>query len=64
MIVGGVLWFVWTYMGMGAMYFPNLDPVYLTIGYWHFAFSAAAAIFVVKVFQKEDRKNVTNNTFG
>ncbi|ATW58003.1 hypothetical protein CNR34_00070 [Pseudomonas phage nickie] len=49
MIVG---FFAWTYLELGATYFPTLSPVYLTIPYWHFAWGFAALILIWRCFRK------------
>jgi len=56
MVTGAFAWFVWTYLGLGAMYFATLDPVWLNIPYWHFALSFSAVIFAVRVFRKKGRQ--------
>lgn len=63
LIAGALLWFVWTFMGFGAAYFPHLDPMYLTIPYWHFvAFASVLTFFIRMIRPKKDKPaNVTNN---
>lgn len=53
MIVGLFAWLAWTYFGLGATYFAMLDPIYLHIPYWHFAWGFAALIFIIRVVRKK-----------
>lgn len=58
MIVGFFVWFAWTYLQLGLIYFPDLAPVYQTIPYWHFAFGFAALILVWRVIRKKPAEPV------
>lgn len=49
MIGGGVLWFIWTYLGLGATYFAQLDPQWLNIPYWHVVGGYAVALVLVRL---------------
>lgn len=53
MVVGLFAWLAWTYFGLGETYFAMLDPIYLHIPYWHFAWGFAAVIFIIRVLRKK-----------
>lgn len=64
---GGLCWLVWTYFGLGAQYFPALDPLYLTIPFWHFVGAASVLVFFLKLLKGGSKAaakaepNVVNN---
>lgn len=55
MIFGGMCWLVWTHFGLGAQYFPALDPMYLTIPFWHFVGAASVLIFFLKLLKPNSK---------
>lgn len=60
LILGSILWLVWTYLGIGSTYFASLDPIWLNIPYWHFVFVSGAFVFLLKLFRpkKEQPANI------
>lgn len=56
MILGGAFWIGWTYAGLGAAFFPTLDPQWLTIGYWPTAFFTSVLVFLVKMVRGSGKK--------
>lgn len=52
-LIGSLLsWFTWTYMGLGALYFPGLDPVYLSIPFLHFFLVWSTLILLLRQLRK------------
>lgn len=56
MVLGGAFWIGWTYAGLGAAFFPTLDPQWLTIGYWPTAFFTSVLVFLVKMVRGSGKK--------
>ena len=52
-VVGFLFWFVWTYMNLGLVYFTTLDPMYLSIPYWHFVGFAAVFVYIIKLCRRK-----------
>lgn len=55
MVVGLFAWLAWTYFGLGEIYFSTLNPVYLHIPYWHFAWGFAVLILIWRVIRKKGK---------
>lgn len=52
-LIGSLLsWFTWTYMGLGALYFPGLDPVYQSIPFLHFFLVWSTLILLLRQLRK------------
>lgn len=69
MVYGLAFWGAWTYFGLGATYFPTLDPLYLNIPYWHFVGLSTILVFAFKLIRPKKRLNTepaktVNNVFG
>lgn len=58
LILGLPAWLCWTYLGMGAHFFPTLDPVWLQITYGQFAFILAVLVWAVKLVRGKRRESL------
>lgn len=51
LVLGTILWFPWTYLELGATYFPTLDARWLNIQWFHFVVATAALAWLSKLFR-------------
>lgn len=49
LVIGTIVWFPWTYLQLGATYFPDLDPRWLNIQWFHFVVATAAFAWLMRL---------------
>lgn len=58
LLIGTIVWFPWTYLQLGATYFPDLDPRWLNIQWFHFVVITAALAWLGKLFRFKRSRGV------